>query len=258
MVAEWVHWRLLKPAYDRQRRTLGLPMSRIRAVRKIVEAGALEIQIYDRAFFPGLDEEWNGTRPIVGTLSLELATAFDESVMSWIKIGSPPIFFGFGSMPVDNPADAVAMIVKVCRDLGERALICSGVLTLDDISPSTDIMVVPSLNYSMIFPRCRAIVHHGGSGTTAASVRSGIPTLVLWVGADQPLWARQVKRLGVGTGRRLSTTTPETLREELLRVLEPGCSAKTQAIAQQMTQPRQNVNDAVDRIEGFVSSLGTC
>ena len=36
------------------------------------------------------------------------------------------------------------------------------------------------MNYAAIFPACRAVVHHGGAGTTAASLRSGVPTLILW------------------------------------------------------------------------------
>lgn len=59
-VAEWSHWRLLKPAYDEQRQGLGLPESRIRAVRRLVDYGALEIQAYDKVFFPGLEEQWAG------------------------------------------------------------------------------------------------------------------------------------------------------------------------------------------------------
>jgi UDP:flavonoid glycosyltransferase YjiC (YdhE family) len=43
-----------------------------------------------------------------------------------------------------------------------------------------------------------AVVHHGGAGTTAASLRSGVPTIVVPFTADQPFWGNQVFRLGVG------------------------------------------------------------
>ena len=51
-----------------------------------------------------------------------------------------------------------------------------------------------------VFPACRAVVHHGGSGTTAAGLRAGIPTLILfafWL--DQPIWAVAVEQLKVGS-----------------------------------------------------------
>ncbi|WP_433996825.1 glycosyltransferase [Bradyrhizobium liaoningense] len=68
-------------------------------------------------------------------------------------------------------------------------------------------------------------VRHGGAGTTAASVRSGVPTLILWIGADEPVWATQIKRLGVGTSRRLSATTRKTLHDDLRTVLGAVCVA---------------------------------
>jgi UDP:flavonoid glycosyltransferase YjiC (YdhE family) len=41
-------------------------------------------------------------------------------------------------------------------------------------------------------------VHHGGAGTTAASLRAGVPTLVTPFFADQPFWGQRVVELGVG------------------------------------------------------------
>ena len=161
-------------------------------MRRIVESGALEIQAYDKVFFPGLEDRWRGKRPLVGTMSLQLATPADHSVMSWIASGRPPIYFGFGSMPLAAPAEAVEMIVNACRELGERALICSGTLALEKPAYDDDVMIAPAVNHAEIFPRCRAIVHHGGAGTTAASVRSGLPTLLIWVGADKPIWAARI------------------------------------------------------------------
>jgi UDP:flavonoid glycosyltransferase YjiC (YdhE family) len=258
VVAETVYWRLVRPAEDAQRRTLGLPASRTRSVRRILDSGALELQAYDSVLFPGLATRWGARRPIIGALSLERATPADQPVKAWIAKGPPPIYFGFGSTLIDDPDGMVDTIIALCKDLGQRALIHTGGAAREGVVLNSDIMIVPAINYAEMFPLCRAVVHHGGAGTTAAGLRAGMPTLVLWSIADQPLWARQVKRLGVGTGRRLSTTTPETLREDLLKVLEPGCRARAQAIARQMTQPRQNVTDAADRIEGFVSGSRTC
>jgi UDP:flavonoid glycosyltransferase YjiC (YdhE family) len=257
-VAEWSHWRLLKPAYDEQRQALGLPESKIRAVRRIVEYGALEIQAYDKVFFPGLQEQWGWKRPLVGAMTLEFATHSDDRVNSWIGAGRPPIYFGFGSMPVDKPAETFALIINTCQELGERALICSGVLPLEDIAPTKEVMIVRSVNHAEFLPRCRAVVHHGGAGTTAASVRSGVPTLVLWVGADQPVWASQIKRLGVGTSRRFSAMTRETLHDDLRTVLGPGCVARAREVGNQMTSPSQSLTITVALLEGLAAKHAGC
>lgn len=252
-VAEWSHWRLLKPAYDAQRQALGLPESTVRAVRRQVDYGTLEIQAYDKVFFPGLEEQWGSNRPLVGAITLELATCSDGLVKSWIGAGCPPIYFGFGSMPMDQPAETFSTIISTCRELRQRVLICSGGRHPDGMVPTEDVMVVPSLNHAEFLPRCRAIVHHGGAGTTAASVRSGVPTLVLWIGADQPVWAAQIKRLGVGTSRRFSAMTRETLRDDLRTVLRPECADRAREVGHQMTSPSRSLAVTVDLLEALAA-----
>lgn len=249
---EWLYWRVLKEAEDEQRRELALPTTGVRSVRRIVEGGALEIQAYDELLFPGLAEEWGDRRPFVGSISMELSTDTDEEVASWIAAGTPPIYFGFGSMPVESPADAVAMIKDVCAELGERALVCSGGWPLDDAPHGEDVKVVGTVNHATVFPACRAVVHHGGAGTTAAGIRAGVPTLILWVGADQPIWGTQVKRLKVGDARRFSRTTRESLLGALRTVLAPQYVTRTRETAAQMTKPAVSVSTTADLLEDAV------
>jgi UDP:flavonoid glycosyltransferase YjiC (YdhE family) len=249
---EWVLWQVLKEAEDAQRRELGLPKATVRSVRRIVDGGALEIQAYDEILFPGLAAEWAGTRPLVGSITMGLGTDTDDEVASWCAAGKPPIYFGFGSMPVDSPTDAVAMIQDVCSELGERALISSGVWNLDNILLSEHVKVVGAVNHSAVFPVCRAVVHHGGAGTTAAGLRAGVPTLVLWVGADQPIWANQVKRLKAGTSQSFSRTTKKSLARSLRSILTPQYAARAREVAAQMTKPAVSVRTAADLLEDAV------
>ena len=255
-VSEWAYWQLSKPAEDQQRKVLGLNKSRHRSMRRIVDSGALEVQAYEPALFPGLAVEWGGERPIVGAITLELPTSVDDAVTAWIAAGPAPIYFGFGSMPVEDPAEGVAMITDVCNQLGQRALICSGTLAVKNVGNSDQVMVVPSVNHSAVFPLCRAAVHHGGAGTTAASVRAGIPTLVLWVGADQPVWARQVRRIGVGTYRRYSTLDRRELLKALREVLQPRCAVRAREVAATAIKPPRSVAAAADLVERAVANHG--
>ena len=67
----------------------------------MTKRGSLEIQAYDEVCFPGLAAEWakwDGQRPFVGALTMELTTDADDEVASWIAAGPPPICFGFGSI----------------------------------------------------------------------------------------------------------------------------------------------------------------
>lgn len=246
---EWVHWQVMKKAEDAQRRELGLPKASSRAIRRIIDGGALEIQAYDRLLFPGLAEEWAGVRPFVGALTLQRETATDDDLLAWVAAGAPPIYFGFGSMPVESPAEAVAMITDVCAELGQRALISSGAWTLPESAPAEHIRIVGPVNHSAVFPLCRMVVHHGGAGTTAAGMRAGVPTLVLWVGADQPFFANQIKKLKIGTAQRFSKTNRENLLAALRHTLAPEIAARAAELATRLTPVADSVRMTADLLE---------
>lgn len=246
---EWLHWRLLRPAEAAQRRELGLANAHHRTTRRIADAGTLEIQAYDPVFFPGLSAEWGGRRPLIGSLTLQLSTGNDDDVTSWIAAGKPPLYFGFGSMPIGNPAQLTAMVSEVCAELGERALICAGSSEFVQSTTDVKVKVVPSVNHAAVFPACRAVVHHGGAGTTAAGLRAGAPTLILWVAAEQPLWGKQVARLGVGRSRRFTKVTAENLLDDLQAILDSTTAARARDVAALMIPSSLSVAMAADLIE---------
>lgn len=249
---EWLFWRATKDVDNAQRGELGLPKATHRSQRRIAERRSLEIQAYDEIFFPGLAAEWarwGDRRPFVGALTMELPTEADADVASWIASGTPPICFGSGSIALESAADTVNMIGAACARLGERALICFGGTDFSDVPHFDHVKAVGVVNYATIFPACRVIVHHGGSGTTAASLRAGIPTLALWSSADQPYWAAAIKRLKLGTARRFSATSQETLFADLREILAPDYATRTREFAARMTTPAASIERAADLLE---------
>jgi len=244
--SDWLFSRMTKVAEDAQRQALDLPAA----------AGpsrpSLEIQAYDEFCLPEPAAQWveaDRRRPFVGALTLELPTDTDDEVLSWISAGTPPIYFGLGSTPITSPADTFAMISAACAQLGERVLICCGPNDATTIEHSDHVKVVDAVNHSAIFPTCRAVVHHGGAGTTAAGLRAGIPTLILWLWLDQPLWAAAVQQLEVGFGRRFSDTSVETLVADLRLLLSPQYAVQAHEIAVRMTKPAESLAKAADLLE---------
>jgi UDP:flavonoid glycosyltransferase YjiC (YdhE family) len=251
---DWLVWRGTKKGEDAQRRELGLPKATGPSSRRIAERGSLEIQAYDEVCFPGLAAEWaklDGRRPFVGALTMELATDADDEVASWIAAGTPPICFGFGSIPLESPADLIAMIGAACAQLGERALVCAGFSDFSNVPHFEHVKVVGAVNYAAIFPACRAVVHHGGAGTLAAGLRAGVPQVILWTLPDQPLFGAAVKRLKVGTARRLSSTTQKSLVADLRTILAPQYVARAREIATRMSKPAASAAAAADLVEDF-------
>lgn len=254
-VQQRLTWRGTRKTEDVQRRELGLPKVTQPPSRRIYPRGSLELQAYDEICFPGLAAEWakfGAQRPFVGALTLDMPTDADEEVASWIAAGRPPIFFGFGSMPVESAVDTLTMIGKTCAELGERAVVCAAGTDFTRVPVPEHVKVVPAVNYAATFPACRAVVHHGGAGTTAASLRAGIPTLILSTDLDQTLWGVRVKRLKVGAARRFSTTDQKSLTEDLRQILAPQYAAQAREIAARMTTPAASVATAADLLESFV------
>lgn len=253
---EWLVWLGVRRVANAGRMELGLPRTAVPAPRRIAERGSLEIQAYDEVCFPGLAQEWAGwgrQRPFVGSLTLQLNTDDDQDVAAWIAAGTPPICFGFGSIPVNSPDAMLAMIAAACEHLGERALVCAGWSDFIDTPRYDHVKVVGAVNYATVFPACRAVVHHGGAGTTAAGLRAGVPTLILWMADVQVVWGAAVKRLGVGTARRFTSTTTQTLIEDLGTILAPGYQARARQIAAQTTLPAASASAAADLLEEFAA-----
>ena len=255
--AWWLYGQITKDAEDAQRRELGLPKVSTSSAQLMAEREVLEIQAYDDVCFPGLAAEWGNRRPFVGALTMQLPTDADDDVASWCAAGTPPIYFSFGSTPVLSPAETVFMISAACAELGERALIYCGAGDFESIRPHAHVKLVGTVNYATIFPMCRAVVHHGGAGTTAAGLRAGKPTLILWDVADQPIWAAQVKRLKVGTARRFSNTNLRTLVADLRTVLQPEYARWARAVATRITKPDAAVRMAADLLEKVAHPSGT-
>jgi sterol 3beta-glucosyltransferase len=74
----------------------------------------------------------------------------------------------------------------------------------------SSVIAVRDVPHEWLLPRMRAVVHHGGAGTTGAALRAGVPSIVVPLGFDQPFWGRRVHALGVGprpiSRRRLSAS----------------------------------------------------
>jgi UDP:flavonoid glycosyltransferase YjiC (YdhE family) len=232
---------------DAQRQALGLPQLAGDSARPTVE-----IQAYDEICLPGPAAEWvdsDAPARFVGALTLGLPSDADEEVLSWIAAGTPPIYFGFGSTPIASPAETIAVISAACARLDERALICSGPNDVTDVPQADHVKIVAEVNHAAIFPVCRAVAHHGGAGATAAGMRAGIPTLILWFWLDQPVWAAGVTELKVGSGRAFIESTLDSVVADLAGILTPECATRAREVAASMTNAAESVTRAADFLE---------
>ncbi|MFJ8959795.1 glycosyltransferase [Lentzea sp. NPDC102401] len=116
----------------------------------------------------------------------------------FLNAGEAPVCIGFGSMIGADPAATARLITEAVHQAGVRAVLLTGWGGMSDIATTDNVFVIDQAPHSWLFPRARAVVHHGGAGTTAAALRAGVPSVVVPHGVDQPFWAKRIADLGVG------------------------------------------------------------
>jgi UDP:flavonoid glycosyltransferase YjiC (YdhE family) len=119
-------------------------------------------------------------------------------LVDFLDAGPPPVFVSFGSRRMSE-ADAAridGLVDEALRHNGVRGVIQAGWSGLAGRSERT--ITIGETSYEWLFPRMAAVVHHCGSGTTAAGLRAGVPTVGIPILGSQPLWAGRVAALGAG------------------------------------------------------------
>ncbi|MGC4121914.1 MAG: glycosyltransferase [Myxococcales bacterium] len=194
----WLMGRLANSAYlaavNDKRKPLGLP-----AVANVLPhwMGARPIAATDAAL-TALPEGVTLHAEQTGYLTMPASGALDPALDRFLQAGPAPIYVGFGSMPLRDPARTLAALRSVARNLKRRLLVCSGWGGLRDAEGGDDVLVVEEAPHALVFPKVAAVVHHGGAGTVAAAGRAGVPQVVLPKMADQFEWQKQVVKLGLG------------------------------------------------------------
>jgi sterol 3beta-glucosyltransferase len=121
-----------------------------------------------------------------------------SDLVRFLEAGPPPVYVGFGSMSTRDPEATASLVVRSLHKAGRRGVLMTGWDGLGGKIVSKDVYVVDGIPHDWLFPRMAAVVHHGGTGTTAAGLRAGVPSVVVPFYLDQPFWGRKVHELGVG------------------------------------------------------------
>lgn len=150
---------------------------------------------------------------------------------AFLDAGAPPVYVGFGSMPMRTSTDVAQVAIEAVRAQGCRAVVARGWAGLAPIDDRDDCFVVGEVNQQALFGRVAAVVHHGGAGTTTTATRAGAPQVVVPQSADQPYWACRVAELGIGAAHDCPTPTFESLSAALKTALTPETRARATAVA---------------------------
>ncbi|MGJ0119071.1 glycosyltransferase [Williamsia sp. MIQD14] len=255
-VIDTLTWTFSRSSQNRFRASLGLPEATESMPARLRRSNTLQIQAYDPALFPGLAAEWDDRKPVVGFFDLpaDRRPAGDSSsdaggLDDWLDGGEPPVLIAFGSAPVADTDAVHRAVAEATRATGVRALVGVGDRPGGVDPDHPHVFVAGRLDHPTVLPRLAAAVHHGGAGTTAATLRAGLPTMVCAAGADQAHWGAQVTRLGVGTATRLSVLDADRLAAGLRVLADPATVMRARELGARLIAPDAAVDDAAKRIE---------
>lgn len=121
-----------------------------------------------------------------------------SALVEFLAAGPPPIFVGFGSMPVRDPQQVTQTVLEAIRRTGQRAVLQSGWAGLGQRALPETVHLLDYAPYGWLFPKTAAVIHHGGSGTTGFGLWAGVPNILVPFLFDQFFWGQRIQALGVG------------------------------------------------------------
>ncbi len=144
--------------------------------------------------------DWTENIHITGFWSLDPPDQWipPSELIEFIQNEPIPFYIGFGSMSSKAPEETANLVFQALNKTDQRAVVYSGWGGLSKTELPDNILMVESVPHSWLFPRVRAVIHHGGAGTTAAGLTAGVPAIIVPFHGDQPFWGHIIRKLGVG------------------------------------------------------------
>jgi UDP:flavonoid glycosyltransferase YjiC (YdhE family) len=193
-------WHPFRKAINDFRHKLGLPPASFwwGNMRRMKRERVPVIQGFSEHVIPK-QPEWGDHVHTTGYWTLDESDwEPSAALVKFLEGGDPPVFIGFGSMPVPDPAVTTHLILEALQRSGKRGVLGAGWAKIGAVDLPQTVFALDYAPYAWLFPRMVAIIHHGGSGTTGFALRSGVPSMVVPFTADQPFWGRRTQELGVG------------------------------------------------------------
>jgi sterol 3beta-glucosyltransferase len=238
---------------NRLRRNMGMP-----ATRDIVNELWLSRELTLAAISPRIcraQPDWPPSVKVCGFLDApnsDIDGSLPAALDTFLAAGEAPVYMTLGSwMPRDTAGqtETLQLLTEAARSAGCRAIIQS--LAPQDCGFHSDeqILYVQAAPHQTLFPQCRAVIHHGGAGTTQSATLAGKPSIVIAHLGEQEHWGRELRRLGIaGNTLRRRNLTAARLARAITAVLDaPAMALAAQRVGTDM-RTENGVAEAVKLI----------
>ncbi|WOO43098.1 glycosyltransferase [Rubellicoccus peritrichatus] len=120
-----------------------------------------------------------------------------ETILNHFCQGERVPLVTFGSVTFDSArAEMREFIANWPKN--KKLILQAGWAQFDEGENHENILIIGKASHDQVLRHASAVLHHGGAGTTASVLHSGVPQVIAPQIADQGFWANQVVRLGVG------------------------------------------------------------
>ena len=220
---------------------------------------------YTYLWSPGLipkPPDWGPEIDIAGFVFLDLASSYKppKELKKFLSGGKPPVYIGFGSIVVDDPDRFTSLIFEAVAKAGVRALVSKGWGGLGGMENTPEnIYMLENTPHDWLFPRVSAVVHHGGAGTTAISLKCGKPTMIVPFFGDQPFWGAMVAKAGAGAKAPIpyKDLTVDALAEGITQCLLPEAKAAAEKLARDIAIEGDGAANAIESFHRHLPMEGT-
>lgn len=175
-------------------------------------------------------------------------------LVEFLEKGSAPVYVGFGSMLNKGKQEMYELVVEAVERSEQRAVL------VGDWNGSTGASTIPGriltldgAPHDWLLPRMTVAAHHGGVGTTTASLKAGLPTIVIPFNYDQPFWGTQIARQGLGPPPIARKKLNAERLSQALRTCLADCGMRQRAGAiGQRIRAEDGVTVAVQLIQDYL------
>ncbi len=201
--------------------------------------------------------DWPIAHRLTGFLTVPSNSDYQPTaeLKAFLNAGEPPVYVGFGSMVDKSPTQLTDIAVGAAKKSGKRLIISKGWANLASESLPGFVFALGDVPHEWLFPHLAGIVHHGGAGTTAAALRSGIPSTIVPFGVDQPFWGWRVSDVGVGCKPiPRKQLTVENLADAFIRMSSDQAMIKKASELGAELRREDGVLNAVRYIEAYLEA----
>eukprot|EP01132_Coremiostelium_polycephalum_P002548 gene2548-3154_t len=147
-----------------------------------------------------------------------------------------PIVFGIGSMEDYEPNKTLYTVLKVAQSIRNKKVVVvrglvkyslESLFTQEHVENDLEfqnycqknVLIIDYINHEWLYPKSSCIIYHGGVGSTASVLKSGVPAIVTWLFVDQPYWGKRLEELGIGKSIKFTSLNQQNLYQAMNEIL---------------------------------------